>query len=438
VLEQHILRPPFHPDPPVGGGSEPRPLAVRREPIQSPRHLLLLRRDGTVHQRSRLLRQPAEIPRRQPGLRPNLRRRGRRASSNQPDDELLQTVQRVGPEPPRRLHLVRVSSQRGDLPAGGIQSRTLHGLRRSQSSPQRQGQPGGEGQPSQSLPDGERQAVARGQGDHRESREQGTVRRFAPGGDLGPEWTFRERIFHHLRGRERVRGSFQCQIGDRKHGRDLRPDRLLGILEAHRRDAVDLSRRRNDSGQGERHGIAGIVATPSHYRFAGIARRRLRRRRLGRNDHAEGDEIPSDRHREQRAQMPQENCRMRRVHLDQPVGCGGGTGRQRERGPRPGAARHEHRTRRTPFDRWSGSGGGPRRGPHKLARRKTAHASARWLLSRPTRPHLCRLQHVKRKNALKKKTTVLCSRSLRMFLKHIYVRKHSSYCKHICHEFVIL
>ncbi|VEN45788.1 unnamed protein product [Callosobruchus maculatus] len=60
VSEQHILWPSLDPHSTVGSGGEPRTVAERSQPIQSARYFLLIRCHGTVHQRPRLIRQPAQ------------------------------------------------------------------------------------------------------------------------------------------------------------------------------------------------------------------------------------------------------------------------------------------------------------------------------------------------------------------------------------------
>lgn len=78
----------------------------------------------------------------------------------------------------------------------------------------------------------------------------------------------------------------------------------------------------------------------------------------------------------------------RRLHLDQPVGSRGRTGRERERSPGSSTSRHEHGPRRTPpHRRRSGCGRSGRR-PHQLERRETTDAPQRRLLSRPVGPDL--------------------------------------------------
>nr|CAI5819103.1 unnamed protein product [Callosobruchus analis] len=73
VLEQHILRPSLHPHSTFGSGGEPWTMAERRQPIQGARYFLLIRCHGTVYQRPRVVREPAQIQRHQPGLREDLR-----------------------------------------------------------------------------------------------------------------------------------------------------------------------------------------------------------------------------------------------------------------------------------------------------------------------------------------------------------------------------
>lgn len=50
VSLQCVLRAPVHPHPALWAGNQSRPVAARRESVQSPGHVLLLFGDGTLHQ----------------------------------------------------------------------------------------------------------------------------------------------------------------------------------------------------------------------------------------------------------------------------------------------------------------------------------------------------------------------------------------------------
>lgn len=83
-----------------------------------------------------------------------------------------------------------------------------------------------------------------------------------------------------------------------------------------------------------------------------------------------------------------------RFHLDELTSGGSRIRRQRKRSLRPGAASYQHRARGAPPHRRRRSGRGPWRSADQFARRETADAPARRLLSRPARSHLRGVQHV--------------------------------------------
>lgn len=100
------------------GGSQSGALAVGGEPVQGERHVLLVRSHGAVHKGPRLLGSRAEGAGRQPGVREDVRRRRRGEAADSANHELQQAVLRSRLESPRRLHLLRLSSQYCHLLAG--------------------------------------------------------------------------------------------------------------------------------------------------------------------------------------------------------------------------------------------------------------------------------------------------------------------------------
>lgn len=105
------------------GGSQSRALVVSSQPVQSTRHVLLLRRHGAVHEGPWLLGSRAQGARRQSGLCENVRCRRRGEAANSVDDEFQQTILRPRSEPACSLYLVRLPSKHCHLLTGKISSK---------------------------------------------------------------------------------------------------------------------------------------------------------------------------------------------------------------------------------------------------------------------------------------------------------------------------
>ena len=89
----------------------------------SARHVLLVRRDGAVHQGAGRGGGGPAGPRRQPQLRAHAVRDGRGAAARPPHVRVCEALLLPRPVAARRLHQLRVSRQHRHLPAGG---RTTH------------------------------------------------------------------------------------------------------------------------------------------------------------------------------------------------------------------------------------------------------------------------------------------------------------------------